>query len=63
MVKNPFFKIYSTIFVVSWIMHNEDNRVSVPSESEARQLFANLKSKYDTCLLAIHSDGTYEKLA
>ena len=60
---SPFFKIYSTIFVVSWVMHNEENQVTVPSEIEAKQLFARLKSKYEANLIACHADGTYEKLA
>ena len=63
MVKNPLFKIFSKIFIVSWVMHDDENRVTVSSESKAKELFASLKSKYETSLIACYADGTTEKLA
>ena len=63
MVTNPLFKIFSKIFVVSWVMHDEENRVTVSSEMEAKQLFAKLRSKYETSLIACYADGTFEKIA
>lgn len=62
-VMNPLFKMYEMIYVVTWGCDENEKRVTVASEKQARVLFANLKRQYDASLWTWSRDNVIQKIA